>query len=33
MLDVIFIVSTVVFFGVAWVYVLGCDRVLEDRQQ
>ena len=33
MLDVIFIVSTVVFFGAAWAYVLGCDRVLEDRQQ
>jgi len=32
MLDTIFIVSTVVFFGVAWAYVVGCDRLLEDRQ-
>ena len=32
MLDAIFIVSTVVFFGVAWAYVLGCDRLLEERQ-
>ena len=32
MLDLIFIAVTVVFFGVAWAYVLGCDRLLEDRQ-
>jgi hypothetical protein len=32
MLDVIFIVTTVVFFAVGWVYVLGCDRLLEQRQ-
>jgi hypothetical protein len=32
MLDAIFILTTVVFFGVAWAYVGGCDRLLEDRQ-
>jgi len=32
MLDAIFILATVVFFGVAWAYVRGCDRLLEDRQ-
>jgi hypothetical protein len=32
MLDVIFIVTTAVFFGVGWAYVHGCDRLLEDRQ-
>ena len=32
MLDAIFILSSVVFFGVAWAYVLGCDRLLEGRQ-
>src|SRR5262245_6930218 len=32
MLDAIFILSTAIFFGVAWAYVLGCDRLLEDRQ-
>jgi len=32
MLDVIFIATTVVFFAIAWAYVLGCDRLLENRQ-
>jgi hypothetical protein len=32
MLDVVFILATVAFFGVAWAYVLGCDRLLEGRQ-
>jgi len=32
MLDVVFIVTTAVFFGVGWAYVHGCDRLLEDRQ-
>jgi len=32
MLDAIFILSSVVFFGVAWAYVLGCDRLLEGRE-
>jgi len=27
MADVIFIVLTVVFFGVSWLYVIGCDRL------
>ena len=32
MLDIIFILASVAFFGVAWAYVLGCDRLLEGRQ-
>jgi len=32
MLDIIFIATTVVFFAVAWAYVLGCDGLLENRQ-
>jgi len=32
MLDVVFIVATLVFFTVSWAYVLGCDRLLENRQ-
>lgn len=32
MLDAIYILSTAVFFAVASAYVLGCDRLLEDRQ-
>lgn len=32
MLDVIFILAAVGFFGVAWAYVLGCDWLLEGRQ-
>jgi hypothetical protein len=32
MLDVVFILAAVAFFGVAWAYVLGCDRLLEGRQ-
>ena len=31
MLDAICILSSVAFFGVAWAYVLGCDRLLEGR--
>jgi len=27
MADVIFIVITVVFFIISWLYVLGCDRL------
>jgi len=27
MLDVIFVVITVVFFVVSWLYVRGCDRL------
>jgi hypothetical protein len=32
MLDTVFILASVAFFGVAWAYVLGCDRLLESRQ-
>jgi hypothetical protein len=32
MLDAIFVLSSVIFFAVAWAYVLGCDRLLEGRQ-
>jgi hypothetical protein len=32
MLDAIFLLAAVVFFGVSWAYVLGCDRLLENRQ-
>ena len=32
MLDVVFIVVTVVFFGVAWAYVHGCDGLLANRE-
>ena len=32
MLDAIFILSTFVFFGLAWAYVLGCDRMMEGPQ-
>jgi len=32
MLDIIFIATTVVFFAVAWAYVLGCDGLLGNRQ-
>jgi len=31
MADLVFVVVTVVFFAVSWVYVLGCDRLMEDR--
>jgi len=27
MLDLVFVVITIVFFGVAWAYVHGCERV------
>jgi len=27
MTDVIFIVITIVFFIISWLYVLGCDRL------
>jgi hypothetical protein len=27
MLDLLFVVITVVFFSVAWAYVRGCERV------
>jgi hypothetical protein len=27
MLDVMFIVVTVIFFLIAWLYVIGCDRL------
>jgi hypothetical protein len=27
MLDLLFVAITVVFFGVAWAYVRGCERV------
>jgi hypothetical protein len=33
MADLVFIVVTVVFFAVGWAYVLGCDRLMEDRPQ
>jgi hypothetical protein len=32
MLDLIFIVVTVIFFVVSDAYVRGCDRLLENRQ-
>jgi hypothetical protein len=33
MADLIFIAVPVVFFAVSWGYVLGCNRLLEDRTQ
>jgi hypothetical protein len=33
MADFIFVAVTVVFFVVGWAYVLGCDHLLENRQQ
>ena len=33
MADLIFIAVPVVFFVVSWAYVLGCNRLLEDRPQ
>jgi hypothetical protein len=33
MADLVFVVVTVVFFAVSWAYVLGCDRLVEDRPQ
>jgi hypothetical protein len=32
MLDLIFVVVTVIFFVVSLAYVRGCDALLEDRQ-
>ncbi len=32
MLDLVFVVVTVVFFAVSWAYVQGCDSLLENRQ-
>jgi len=31
MADLVFVLVTVVFFTVSWAYVLGCDRLMEDR--
>jgi hypothetical protein len=31
MADLVFVLVSVVFFGVSWAYVLGCDRLIEDR--
>ena len=31
MLDLIFIAVTVVFFGVSWAYVWGCDGLVDGR--
>ncbi len=33
MADLIFVAVTVVFFAVSWAYILGCDHLLENRQQ
>jgi len=27
MLDIVFVAVTVAFFGIAWAYTLGCDRL------
>jgi len=27
MLDLFFVVITILFFGIAWAYVRGCDRL------
>lgn len=32
MADLIFLAVTVVFFVVSWLYVRGCDQLLENRQ-
>lgn len=33
MADLVFVLVTVLFFAVSWAYVLGCDRLVEDRPQ
>ncbi len=33
MADLIFVSVPIVFFAVSWAYVLGCNRLLEDRPQ
>ena len=33
MADLIFVAVTVVFFAVSWAYVLGCDRLAQDRSR
>jgi hypothetical protein len=33
MADFVFVLVSVVFFAVSWAYVLGCDRLVEDRPQ
>jgi hypothetical protein len=32
MLDLVFVLATVVFFAVSWAYVQCCDTLLENRQ-
>ncbi len=31
MADLVFVLVSFVFFAVSWAYVLGCDRLMEDR--
>ena len=33
MTDLVLVAVSVVFFAVSWAYVLGCDRIVEDRAQ
>ena len=33
MTDLVLVAVSVVFFAVSWGYVLGCDRIVEDRAQ
>ena len=32
MLDIVFIAVTVLFFLIAGAYVVGCDRLIEERR-
>jgi len=32
MADLAFVAVSVVFFALSWAYVVGCDRLLEDRK-
>ncbi len=32
MLDLVFLAVTVLFFALGWAYVLGCDRLIEERR-
>jgi hypothetical protein len=32
MKDVLFVLLTVAFFVVSWLYVLGCDRIVKEKR-